>query len=68
MPFAKNARLLLAALMLCPSAAMAASDSFSGLLDGWYGYSRVPIGNASPPGSAGVLAPDRVFEGSDMVA
>jgi len=46
MPFAKRARILLAASMLCPSMAMAASDSFSGLLDGAYGYSRVPVGKS----------------------
>ena len=46
MPFAKTASLLLATLMLVPAAALAASDSFSGLLDGSYDYSRVPSGKS----------------------
>ena len=49
MPFAKTASLLLATLILSPAAALAASESFSGLLDGSYDYSRVMRANRSIP-------------------
>jgi hypothetical protein len=47
MPLARTAGFLLAALMLCPVTALADPwDNFSGMIDGGYAYSRIPLHKA----------------------